>query len=51
METVQDMNVEIESLKETQIEINLKMKNLGSQTKTSELSSTDRIQETKERVS
>ena len=36
MKTVQDMKVEMELLKQSQTEIKLEMKTLGSETKTSE---------------
>ena len=49
--TVQDLKVEIDSIKKTQIEGNLKMKNLGTQVENSEVSLPNRIQEMEERMS
>lgn len=43
-ETIQEVKVEMESLKKTQTEGKLEMKNLGTQTRTAEASLTNRIQ-------
>lgn len=48
--TVQDQNVEIESMKKTQMRGNLEMKNLETQTGTSEARLTNRIQAMEERT-
>ena len=47
--TVQHMKVEIESIKNAQAEENWEMKNLGTQSESSEASHTNRIQEMEER--
>lgn len=44
MKTFQDINVEIESSKKSQTDIKVKMKNLESQTKSSEESPTNTFQ-------
>lgn len=49
--TVLDLNMEIESMKKTQTEGNLQMKNSGTRTVTSEASIINRIQELEERIS
>ena len=49
--TIQDLEVEIESIKKTQTEGNLKVKNLGNQTGTSEASLSNRILRDKDRNS
>jgi hypothetical protein len=49
--TGQDLKVEMESLKKTQTKVKLEMKNVGTQTKTSEASLTNRVQEMEERIS
>lgn len=48
IKTVQDMKVDIESLKKTQVEIELETESLGSQTKTSEISLTNTIEDIKD---
>ena len=48
---VQDLKMEIESIKKTQTEENLEMENLGTQTKISEARLTNRIQEIKVKIS
>lgn len=45
------MQVEIELLKKTQSEIKLEMKNLGSQTKVSDVSFTNRAEDIEEGIS
>lgn len=49
--TVQDLNMEIESVTKTHTKGNLEMKNLGTQTGTSEASLASRTQETEEKIS
>lgn len=49
--TVQDMNIEIQSLKKTQTWVKLEIKDVGSQTNTLEVSLKNRIQEMEERIS
>ena len=44
------MQVEIESLKKTESKLKLEMKNLGSQTKTSDVSFTNRAEDTEEGI-
>lgn len=55
MKTIQNITVvfnkEIESLKKTKIEIKLEMRNSGNQTKPSEVSLTNRLRDTEERIS
>ena len=51
METVQDLETEMEAMKKTQTEGRLDMENLGKQTETWETSITNRIQEIEERLS
>ena len=48
--TVQNIKVEIESIKKTQIEGNLEMINLANQTGTLEASLTNKIQDGKENL-
>lgn len=50
-ETVQDMKIEIESLKKTQTKVKLKMNNLGSQIKISEISLINILQNLREKIS
>lgn len=45
IKTVQDLRVEIKSIKEMQTEVKLEMKNLGTPTGTLEASLTNRLQE------
>lgn len=47
---VQDIKVEIKSLKKMKTEIKLKIKNLGSKTKTSVVSFTKSVQEMEEKI-
>ena len=49
--TIQDLKVEIESIKKTQTEGNLEMKNLETQMGTTKTSLANRIQEIDERIS
>jgi predicted nucleic acid-binding Zn-ribbon protein len=48
---VQDLKMEMESIKKTQTEENLEMENLGTQTKISEARLSNRIQEIKVKIS
>ena len=48
---IQDLKVEIETLKKTQMEANLEMENLGKRSVITDVSITNRIQERKERTS
>lgn len=50
MKIVQDIKVEIKSLKKMKTKIKLKIKNLGSKTKTSVVSFTKRVQEMEEKI-
>lgn len=50
MKTFQDINVEIESSKKSQTDIKVKMKNLESQTKSSEESPTNTFQAMERRI-
>lgn len=50
-ETVQDMKIEIESLKKTPTKVKLKMNNLGSQIKISEISLVNILQNLREKIS
>lgn len=45
------MKIEVKSLKKTQIEIKLKMKSPGCQTKISEVNLTNRLKDVEERIS
>ena len=49
--TVQDLKIEIEAIKKSQMEAILEMENLGKRTGTAEVSITNRIQEMEERIS
>lgn len=51
MKTAQDMKVETEPLKKTQTEIKLEMKNLACQTRSSEVSLTNRLKDREEKLS
>jgi predicted nucleic acid-binding Zn-ribbon protein len=46
-----DLKVEVETIKKTQVEANLKMENLEKRSGTADVSITNRIQEIKERIS
>lgn len=48
---IQDIKVEVDSLKKIQTETKLEMKNLGYQIKTSVVSLTNRLQDMGERIS
>lgn len=48
---IQDIKVEVDSLKKIQAETKLEMKNLGYQIKTSVVSLTNRLQDMGERIS
>ena len=48
---VQDLNVEVEIIKEIQIEANLEIANLGKRSGITDVSITNWIQETEERIS
>jgi len=48
---VQDLKVEVETLKKTQIVANQEMENLGKRLGITDLSITNRIQEVEERIS
>ena len=48
---VQDLKVEVETIKKTQMEVNLKMKNLGKRSGITDVSISNRIQEIEERIS
>jgi predicted nucleic acid-binding Zn-ribbon protein len=47
---VQDLKVEVETIKKTQMEVNLKMKNLGKRSGITDVSISNRIQEIEERI-
>ena len=49
--TIQDLKMEIEAIKKTQVEATLEMENLGKRTGTTDASITNRIQEMEERIS
>ena len=49
--TTQDLKMEIEAIKKTQVEATLEMENLGKRTGTTDASITNRIQEMEERIS
>jgi hypothetical protein len=49
--TVQDLKIEIEAIKKSQMEAILEMENLGKRTGTIDTSSTNRIQKMEERIS
>ena len=48
---VQDLKVEVETIKKTQMEANLEMENLGKRSGITDVSITNRIQEIEERIS
>jgi uncharacterized coiled-coil protein SlyX len=48
---VQDLKIEVETIKRTQMKANLKMGNLGKQSGIKDVSITNRIQEVEERIS
>jgi predicted nucleic acid-binding Zn-ribbon protein len=47
---IQDLKVEVETIKETQMEANLEMENLGKRSGITDVSITNRIQEIEERI-
>ena len=48
---IQDLKVEVETIKKTQMEANLEMENLGKRSGITDVSITNRIQEIEERIS
>jgi predicted nucleic acid-binding Zn-ribbon protein len=48
---IQNLKVEIETIKKTQMKANLEMENLGKRTGITDISITNRIQEIEERIS
>jgi predicted nucleic acid-binding Zn-ribbon protein len=48
---IQDLKVEVETIKKTQMEANLKMENLGKKSGITDTSITNRMQEIEERIS
>jgi uncharacterized coiled-coil protein SlyX len=48
---IQDLKVEVETIKKTQVEVNLEMENLGKKSEITDVSITNRIQEMEERIS
>ena len=48
---IQDLQVEVETIKKTQMEANLEMENLGKRSGITDESMTNRIQEIDERIS
>jgi hypothetical protein len=48
---IQDLKVEVETIKKTQMETNLEMENLGKMSAITDVSITNRIQEIEERIS
>jgi uncharacterized coiled-coil protein SlyX len=48
---IQDIKVEVETIKKTQMEVNLEMENLGKRSGITDVSITNRIQEIEERIS
>ena len=48
---IQDLKVEVETIKKPQMEANLEMKNLGKRSEITDVSITNRIQEIEERIS
>ena len=47
---IQDLKVEVETIKKTQMETNLEMENLGKRSEITDVSITNRIQEIEERI-
>jgi hypothetical protein len=50
-EAIQDLKVEEETMKKTQMEVNLEMENLGKRSRITDVSITNRIQDLEERIS
>ena len=48
---IQDIKVEVETIKKTQVEANLEMENLGKKSRITDVSITNRIQEIEDRIS
>ena len=48
---IQDLKVEVETIKKTQIKANLEMENLGKRSEITDVSITNRMQEIEERIS